>query len=147
MGQGSRDPLPLTPRRARLAAGRFFAMQAKSGDPVERLSKQPFRVALAFLCGLPNQPPNLACEVRKSDQPVITRGGKALAHLLSERHEFSVYLLPKVSHDALNASAHRRINEKRMPTTLPSSPRTDNDFRTRTGRARHIDVMSMLEVA
>jgi hypothetical protein len=147
MARGSHDLLPLTARRSRLAAGQTFAMLAKRGDPIEHLFEQHLRVAFAVLCGLPNQPPNLASEVRKRDQPVITRSGKTLAHLLSERHELGVYLLPKVSHDALNASAHGRINAKRKATTLPSSHRVDNDFRSRTGRWPHIDVTSTLEVA
>ena len=96
MARGLHDPLPLTPRRARLAAGRCFAMLAKSGDPAEHLFKQHLRVALPFLCDLPNLPSKLA----EANQHVIASAGEAFVHLLSERPDFDAYLLPKLGLDA-----------------------------------------------
>jgi hypothetical protein len=59
------------------------------------------------------------------------------------RHHSSVPTRRSNSKRALDG----RIKASWMPTTLPSSPRADNSFRTRTDGWRHIDALSTLEVA
>jgi hypothetical protein len=59
------------------------------------------------------------------------------------RHHSSVPTRRSNSKRALDG----RIKATAMPTTLPSSARADNGFRTHTGRWPDSDVMSTLEVA
>jgi hypothetical protein len=61
---------------------------AKRGDPAKRLFEQHLRMALAFLGGLSDLSPKLACDARKAHQHVITGGGKAIVHLPSESRDF-----------------------------------------------------------
>jgi hypothetical protein len=117
--RGSRDPLPLTPRRSRPTAGRLFAVLAKRGDPAKSLFEQHARMAFSLFGGLSN----LACNVRQARQHVIPSGGKATVHFPSERPDFGVDFLPKLALNVCKANLHLAAHGRKFNAHVSSELR------------------------